>query len=82
MNYFFSYTIRYYEEIANKEEVASGIVYGNSLVEAIEKIADYYDDEKIVRILDFQCLTDTPVLECKDAEFRFPAHFECDPSVE
>ena len=29
MNYFFSYTIKYYEEIASKEEVASGIVYGN-----------------------------------------------------
>ena len=82
MNYFFSYTIKYYEEIANKEEVTSGIVYGNSLVEAIEKIADYYDDEKIIRILDFQCLTDTPVLECKDAEFSFPAHFECDYSEE
>lgn len=82
MNYFFSYTIRYYEEIDKKEKVASGVVNGNSLVEAIEKIADYYEDEKIIRILDFQYLTDTPVLECKDAEFSFPAHFECDPSVE
>ena len=78
MNCFFSYTIKYYDELDRAEKVITGAVNGNSLVEAITKIADYYGDEKIVRILDFNYLVDTPVLECKDAEFRFPAHFECD----
>ena len=82
MNCFYNYTIKYYDEYDMQEKVVSGIVSGESLVEAITKIADYYGDEKIIRILDFNYLNETPVLECKDAEFRFPAHFECDPSVE
>ena len=79
---FFSYTIKYYDELDRQEKVATGIVYGDSLVEAITRIAEYYGDEKIIRILDFKYLVDTPVLECIDAEFSFPAHFECDYTEE
>ena len=64
------------------EKVATGIVCGDSTVDAIKNLADCYGDEQIIRILDFSYLNDTVVLECKDAEFSFPAHFECDPSVE
>lgn len=82
MNCFFKYSILYYDDLEYKEEVATGITYGDSLKDAIANLTSYYGDEQIVRILDFSYLYDTPVLECKDAEFRFPAHFECDPSVE
>ena len=78
MNCFFSYTIKYYDELDRAEEVATGIVCGDSTVDAIKNLADYYGDEQIIRILDFSYLNDTVVLECKDAEFSFPAHFECD----
>ena len=82
MNCFFSYTIKYYDELDRAENVITGVVNGNSLIEAITKIADYYGDENIIRILDFSYLNNTVVLECKDAEFRFPAHFECDYTEE
>lgn len=75
---FFSYTIKYYDELDRAEKVATGIVYGDSTVDAIKNLAEYYGDEQIIRILDFRYLNDTIVLECKDAEFSFPAHFECD----
>ena len=77
---FFSYTIKYYDELDRQEKVATGIVYGDSTVDAIKNLAEYYGDEQIIRILDFRYLNDTIVLECKDAEFSFPAHFECDYS--
>ena len=79
---FFSYTIKYYDELDRQEKVATGIVYGDSTVDAIKNLAEYYGDEQIIRILDFRYLNDTIVLECKDAEFSFPAHFECDYSEE
>ena len=82
MNCFFSYTIKYYDELDRADKVATSIVCVDFTVDSIKNLADCYVDEQIIRILDSRYLNDTVVLECKDAEFSFPAHFECDPSVE
>lgn len=47
--YFYKYTVTYYEEIDGKHELktASGLTFGQTFNEACAKITDYFDEESL-----------------------------------
>ena len=48
--YFYSYEVFYYDNIAEKDCTAIGLVAGESYDDVISKISGYYGDEDIDRI--------------------------------
>lgn len=50
MKFFFIYSIRYWDEINEKEEMIHGIVQARNYAKAIQKITDDYGEENILDV--------------------------------
>jgi hypothetical protein len=64
--YFYVYELTYYDEYEKKEEKKKGLTFGETYKDAIEKVADYYDDSSITDIKMRITDNNTLVIEADD----------------
>lgn len=64
MNFYYGYTVNYFNEIEDKMVTATGFTYGSTYSDTIKKVTDYYGELSIDYIT-LKCLTDDiEVVEC------------------
>lgn len=51
ISFFWSYSIERYDDVDFKQEERHGVVAANNLVEAVERICEFYGEENICSIL-------------------------------
>ena len=62
----YEYQIRFFNEANGKEEICHGILPAYSVVDAVEKLTDYYGDENIFDIQKLTIIMDSEVLDFND----------------
>ena len=49
------YKVKYYSEVDDDEAVDEGLTVGNTLGEAVDKIADYYGKKNVFSVEVYEC---------------------------
>lgn len=57
--WFWLYKIKVFNQIHNDYEIVSGLTVGSTIIEALQQLREYYDDDNIVDILAFRAVTET-----------------------
>lgn len=47
---FYDMKVRYFNDYDDRETVDTGLVYGESLAEAVDKVFDYYGEDKLILV--------------------------------
>ena len=63
----YSYGVKFYDEIDNKNKTARGILFADGFSGAVE---DYYGKNQIIEIKSLRDLYETEVLELEDATIK------------
>lgn len=50
MDYYYTYRVKFYDSFDEKELEKSGVTYGATYSEAVNRIADYYGDDDIIEV--------------------------------
>lgn len=67
----FKYTVKYWNDLDEKNEIISGLCRGDSFHSAVEEIEKFYGEDDLEEILSLVWIDDASVLEANKIKEKF-----------